>query len=78
MYSVMQCKQVSDGKSRERKEEFVMYVNLRLDDAEIEKSMERIKSLMDEAQQEFMRLRSRVGFVAEPIMTQKESADSPN
>ena len=31
-----------------------MYVNLRLDDAEIEKSMERIRSLMDEAQQEFM------------------------
>lgn len=55
-----------------------MYVNLRLDDAEIEKSMERIKSLMDEAQQELMRLRSRVGFVAEPIMTQKESADSSN
>lgn len=60
-----------------------MYVNLRLDDAEIEKSMERIRSLMDEAQQEFMRLRSRVGFVAETVdmemvEVKKESADSPN
>ena len=48
------------------------------DDAEIEKSMERIRSLMDEAQQEFMRLRSRVGFVAETVEVKKESADSPN
>ena len=55
-----------------------MYVNLSLDDAEIEKSMERIRSLMDEAQQEFMRLRSRVGFVAEAVATKEESADSPN
>ncbi|OUP52785.1 hypothetical protein B5F17_07320 [Butyricicoccus pullicaecorum] len=59
-------------------EEMIMYVNLRLDDAEIEKSMERIKSLMDEAQQELMRLRSRVGFVVETVEVKKESADSPN
>ena len=55
-----------------------MYVNLRLDDAEIEKSMERIRSRMDEEQQEFMRLRSRVGFVAEAVATKEERAASPH
>lgn len=48
-----------------------MYVNLRLNDAEIEKSMERIKCLMDEAQRELMRLRGMVEFEAELVKVEE-------
>lgn len=48
-----------------------MYVYLRLNDDEIEKSMERIKCLMDEADRELMRLRSRLEYEVEILKVEE-------